>query len=92
MRRRKPSLKTILGVTKAKRRLAKATGIPTTRQGRKRKALNTLTGGAYGRYTKTRAAINRPIKMLKHPPTPMGCLMLLISLIVFCSILVVCIA
>lgn len=83
MRRRKPSLKTALGITKAKRRLAKATGIPTTKQGRKRKALNTLTGGAYGKYTKTRAAINRPLKILKNPPTPMGCLLPLISVIIF---------
>lgn len=83
MRRRKPSLKTALGITKAKRRMAKATGIPTTKQGRKRKALNTLTGGAYGKYTKTRAAVNRPIKTLKHPPTPMGCMIPLISIILF---------
>ena len=50
MRRRKPSLKTALGITKAKRRMAKATGIPTTKSGRKRKAMNALTGGAYGKY------------------------------------------
>lgn len=81
MRRRKPSLKTALGITKAKRQFAKATGIPTTKQGRKRKALNALTGGAYGKYTKTRAAINRPIKILKNPPTPMGCLIPLISIL-----------
>ena len=81
MRRRKPSLKTALGITKAKRQFAKATGIPTTKQGRKRKVLNTLTGGAYGKYTKTRATINRPIKTLKNPPTPMGCLILLISIL-----------
>ena len=50
MRRRKPSLKTALGITKAKRRMAKATGIPTTKSGRKRKAMNALTGGAYGSW------------------------------------------
>lgn len=86
MRRRKPSLKTALGITKAKRQFAKATGIPTTKQGRKRKALNTLTGGAYGKYTKTRAAINRPRKMLKHPPTPFGCLLPLMAVGVFIGI------
>lgn len=34
---RKPSLNKLLGVTKAKRDFARATGIPTTRSGRKRK-------------------------------------------------------
>lgn len=52
MRKRKPSMKTLLGVTKAKRRIAKATGIPTTKSGRKRKAMNAVTGGAYGKYQK----------------------------------------
>ena len=32
-----------------------------------------LTGGAYGKYQRTRAAINRPFKYAKHPPTLMGC-------------------
>lgn len=80
MRRRKPSLKTALGITKAKRKFAKATGIPTTKSGRKRKALNAVTGGAYGKYQRTRAAINRPLKYAKHPPTPMGCLISLVSI------------
>ena len=79
IRRRKPSLKTARGITKAKRRIAKATGIPTTKAGRKHKALNALTGGAYGKYQRTRAAINRPYKMLKNPPTCMGCLMTIVS-------------
>lgn len=48
IRYRKPSLKTALGITKVKRSIAKATGIPTTKSGRKRKALNAVTGGAYG--------------------------------------------
>ena len=81
IRRRKPSLKTALGITKAKRNMAKATGIPTTKSDRKRKAMNTLTGGAYGKYQRTRAAINRPLKYAKHPPTLMGCLISLMMLI-----------
>lgn len=32
------SLKRALGITNAKRKIAKATGIPTTKSGRKRKA------------------------------------------------------
>ena len=63
--RRRPSINTILGITRAKRRMAKATGIPTTKSGRKRKALNVLTGGAYGKYEKLRADVNRPFKFLK---------------------------
>ena len=73
-RTRKPSMKTILGITKAKRRVARATGIPTTRSGRKRKALNTITGGAYGKYQRTRAKITRPYRYAKRPPSCMGCL------------------
>ena len=69
IRKRRPSMKTALGITKAKRRIAKATGIPTTKSGRKRKALNTITGGGYGKYVKTRAAVNRPFKASKR----MGC-------------------
>ena len=69
IRQRRPSVKTMLGITKAKRRVAKLTGIPTTRSGRKRKALNTLTGGAYGKYTRARAAVNRPWKLARR----MGC-------------------
>lgn len=36
------SWKRALGVTSAKRKIAKATGIPTTKAGRKRKAQNAL--------------------------------------------------
>ena len=43
IRKRKPSIKTMLGVTKVKRRISKATGIPTTKSGRKRKVKNLLT-------------------------------------------------
>lgn len=88
MRRRRPSMKTALGITKAKRSFARATGIPTTKQGRKRKAMNALTGGAYGKYERTRAAVNRPFKTLKHPPTPMGCLIYVTSLAVFLALLI----
>lgn len=63
--RRRPSLNSILGITQAKRRIARATGIPTTKSGRKRKALNALTGGAYGRYQRARADVNRPFKFFK---------------------------
>ena len=88
MRRRRPSMKTALGITKAKRSFARATGIPTTKQGRKRKPMNALTGGAYGKYERTRAAVNRPFKTLKHPPAPMGCLIYVISLAVFLALLI----
>lgn len=74
IRYRKSSLKTTLGITKAKRRIAKATGIPTTKAGRKRKAMNTLTSGAYGKYQRTRAKITRPYRTLKRPPSCMGLL------------------
>lgn len=36
------SWKRATGITKAKTKIAKATGIPTTKQGRKRKAQNAL--------------------------------------------------
>lgn len=78
-RYRKPSMKTALGITKAKRRIAKATGIPSTRSGRKRKALNALTGGAYGKYQRTRANLTRPYRAMKRPPSCMGCLVTLLS-------------
>lgn len=78
-RQRKPSMKTLLGITKAKRRIARVTGIPTTKSGRKRKALNTLTGGAYGKYQRTRAKITRPYRYLKRPQSCMGCLATVIS-------------
>lgn len=81
IRKRKPSMKTLLGVTNAKRKFAKATGIPTTKSGRKRKAMNAVTGGAYGKYQKTRAAINRPYKSVKHPASCMGCLIYSLGLI-----------
>ena len=63
--RRTPSINSILGITQAKRRIAKATGIPTTASGRKRKALNTLTGGAYGKFERLRADMNRPFKFFQ---------------------------
>ena len=63
--RRRPSINSVLGITQAKRKIAKETGIPTTKAGRKRKLLNTLTGGLYGKYTRSRAAINRPFKTIK---------------------------
>lgn len=66
IRRRKVSLNSVLGVTKAKRDFARATGIPATKTGRKRKAINTLTGGAYGKYERMRADSNRPYKTVKR--------------------------
>lgn len=79
IRRRKPSMKTALGITKAKKSFARATGIPTTKAGRKRKAYNTLTSGAYGKYQRTRAAVNRPIKYHKSPHSCLGCLVSLMT-------------
>ena len=63
--RRRKSANSILGITQAKRKIAKATGIPTTKAGRKRKVLNTVTGGLYGKYTRARAAVLRPFKTIK---------------------------
>lgn len=81
IRYRKPSLKTALGITKTKRRIAKATGIPTTKAGRKRKALNALTGGAYGKYQRARAKITRPYRTLKRPPSCMGLLIQILCML-----------
>lgn len=39
------SAKRAFGVTKAKRKIAKATGIPTTKSGRQRKIGKAITGG-----------------------------------------------
>lgn len=86
-RRRRPSVKTILGITRAKRKIAKATGIPTTKSGRKRKALNTLTGGAYGKFQRTRANINRPYKTMKRLMKP-GCLVYMLGFILLISVIV----
>ncbi len=72
IRRRKPSIKTALGITKAKRTISRATGIPTTKSGIKRKAENVITGGAYGKYERTLAAVNRPFKYAKRPPSCLG--------------------
>lgn len=83
MRKRKPSMKTLLGITKAKRRVAKMTGIPTTKSGRKRKALNMVTGGGYGKYQRARAAVNRPYKSVKRTASCMGCLVYTCSMAVF---------
>ena len=43
------SWKRALGITKAKRSIAKATGIPTTKAGRKRKAERTLWKMIFGK-------------------------------------------
>lgn len=42
------SRKRAFGVTSAKRKIAKATGIPTTKAGRKRKAQNMLWKALFG--------------------------------------------
>jgi len=42
------SWKRALGVTKARRKIARATGIPTTKSGRKRKAQNMLWKALFG--------------------------------------------
>ena len=72
MRRRRKGWSEILGIAEAKRKWARKTGIPTTKQGRKRKALNTLTGGAYGRYERQRAKLHR-----------MGCLLPCLVVLIF---------
>ncbi len=46
------SWKRALGVTSAKRKIAKVTGIPTTKSGRKRKVQNTLWKAAFGKSKK----------------------------------------
>ncbi|NLO85346.1 MAG: hypothetical protein GX096_07955 [Clostridiales bacterium] len=89
IRRRKPSMKTALGITKAKRSFAKATGIPTTKSGRKRKALNSMTGGAYGKYQRTRAKVNRPFKTMKRVSKGTGCLVPILCLTVLLSLAVI---
>lgn len=43
------SWKRALGITSAKRKIARATGIPTTKAGRKRKAQNMLWNAAFGK-------------------------------------------
>lgn len=43
------SWKRALGVTKAKRKIAKVTGIPTTKAGRKRKAQSMLWKAIFGK-------------------------------------------
>ncbi len=44
------SYKRALGITKAKRKIAKATGIPTTKAGRQRKIGKMVTGGGCCMY------------------------------------------
>lgn len=39
------SWKRATGISNTKRRISKATGIPTTKQGRKRKAAHAMSGG-----------------------------------------------
>lgn len=43
------SWKSALGISKAKRKIAKATGIPTTKAGQKRKAQSTLWKAIFGK-------------------------------------------
>ena len=43
------SWKRALGITKAKRKISKATGIPTTKAGRKRKAQSLLWKSIFGK-------------------------------------------
>lgn len=93
IRKRKVSANSVLGITKAKRSIAKATGIPTTKAGRKRKVLNSVTGGAYGKYTRTRAKVNRPYKTAKQvlsgkPVYKTGCTGCLISALGFVACIV----
>lgn len=48
------SWKRALGVTKVKRKISKATGIPTTKAGRKRKAQSLLWKSMFGSSKKKR--------------------------------------
>ena len=48
------SWKRALGITSAKRKIAKATGIPTTKVGRKRKEQNMLWKGVFGKPKRKR--------------------------------------
>lgn len=43
------SWKRALGITSAKRKIAKATGIPTTKSGRKRKAQTMMWNAIFGK-------------------------------------------
>jgi hypothetical protein len=43
------SWKRALGITKIKRKIARATGIPTTKAGRRRKAQNALWKAIFGK-------------------------------------------
>ena len=87
IRRRRPSWKTAVGITKAKRSWARATGIPTTRAGRKRKAMNALTGGAYGKYQRTRAAVNRPFKRARRASS--GCLVAIWEVVAVIALIII---
>ena len=86
IRRRRPSLKTALGITKVKRNIARTTGIPTTKSGRKRKFLNTITGGLFGKYERPRADVNRPFKFLKQATS--GCLVSVLGSITILILLI----
>ena len=46
---KKPSWKRTLGITNARRKIAKATGIPTTRAGRQQKLGRTVAKGCAGK-------------------------------------------
>lgn len=48
------SWKRALGITNAKRKIAKATGIPTTKAGRKRKAQNMMWNALFGKPKRKR--------------------------------------
>ena len=63
---KRPSKNQILGITQLKRKIAKATGIPTTKSGRKRKLLNIITNGEYGKFERKRADLTRPYRILKR--------------------------
>lgn len=48
------SWKRAFGITSAKRKIARATGIPTTKAGRKRKAQNMLWNALFGKSKRKR--------------------------------------
>lgn len=69
-RYRKPSVKTLLGVTKAKKTLKRKTGI--TKATRPFRALT----NAERRVKRKLGYYSKPAKLIRHkrPPTPFGCL------------------
>lgn len=83
-RYRKPSLKTVTGITRAKKRIRKASGITAaTKPLRAKTNLERRLKRKAGYYSK-------PAKLLrnKKPPTPLGCVLTLAIPILIISVLI----